>query len=99
MLEEILKYFSVDNGVFLMIAFVGMLGHALKKGLTGQLQGSIFEYIFKNNPKRTVLAIMTTIGAVAGIILGEQIPTQAGAYIMLAFATGFTADSTVNNED
>lgn len=99
MLTEILKYFTIDNGIFLLIAFAGMFGHAIKKYLTGQLNGSIFSYIFENNPKRTFLAVLTTIGAVAGIILGEQVPTQVGAYIMLAFTTGFTTDSTVNTEE
>lgn len=99
MWEEILKYFTIDNGLFLAIAFLGMIGHGAKKFFAGQLSGSLTDYVFHNNKKRTVFAVLTMIGAVAGIIIGEQVPTQAGAFIMLAFTTGFTADSTVNKDD
>lgn len=99
MWEEILKYFTIDNGLFMTIAILGMVGHGVKKFFSGQLSGSLTDYIFRNNTKRTVFAVLTTVGAVIGIVIGEQVPTQAGAFIMLAFTTGFTADSTVNKDD
>lgn len=96
---ELVKYLSIDNLVFIIIACIGMIGHAVKKYLAGQLSGSIFQYLFTKNPKRSAMAVMTTLGACFALILGDQLPTQAGAFIMLAFTTGFTADSSVNKEE
>lgn len=98
MLEELLKYLTIDNGLFIGIAFLGMLGHAIKKYLTGQLTGSVIDYFFYHNKKRTSLALLTTLGATLSLILGEQIPIQAGSFVVLAFTTGFTADSTINSD-
>lgn len=98
MFEEVMKYFSLDNGLFIFVAYLGMLGHAIKKYLAGQLRGSVVDYIFLNNRKRTLLAVLSTLGAAVGVIIGDQLPTQAGAYLMLAFTTGYTADSAVNTE-
>ena len=99
MTQEILNYMTVDNGLFIGLSVLGMLGHAVKKYLYGQLSGSIFDYIWHNNKKRTALAVLTTLGATFGLILGEQLPTQIGAFIMLAFTTGYTADSSVNKDE
>ena len=99
MIEELLKFLSLDNGIFIFISLLGLLGHAFKKYLSGQLSGSIVDYLFLNNPKRTVLAMLTTIASAVGLIVGEQIPVQAGAFIMLAFTTGFSVDSTLNRDE
>lgn len=98
MLEELLTYFTVDNGLFMAISILGMISHAIKKYLTGQLSGSVVDYFFFHNGKRTTLAVLTTVLSVMGLILGEQLPEQIGAFIVLAFTTGFTADSTINSD-
>lgn len=98
MYEEIMKYFTIDNGLFILISMIGMLGHAIKKFLAGHLRGSVLDYLIFNNPKRTALAVLSTLAATIGVIIGDQMPTQVGAYIMLAFTTGYTADSAVNKD-
>ena len=97
--EQFVKLFSLENGLFLFIAFLGMFGHATKKYLAGQLKSSVTDYLFFNNPKRSVLAVLTTVGAALALILGDQLPTQIGAFILLAFTTGFTSDSSVNRDE
>lgn len=99
MYEEFLKYLTIDNGLFISVVFIGMLGHAIKKYLAKELSGSIIDYLFFRNKKRSALAIFTAFGTAVGIILGEQLPTQIGAFLILAFTTGFTADSTVNTDE
>jgi len=96
--SELLKYLSVDNLLFILIALFGMFGHAYKKYITGALKGSITDYLFKNNPNRTLMAVFATVGACAALILGDQTPTQAGAWVLLAFTTGYTADSSANSD-
>ena len=97
MVEELLKLFTADNVVFVLITFIGMFAHAYKKHLKGQLKGSLKDYFF-HNPNHTGLAAMAVLGASLAIILGEQIPTQVGSYILLAFTTGYTADSSINKD-
>ena len=97
-LQSLAALCSISNGIFLLFGLSGMLAHAIKKYYSNELSGSIFNYFFKNNQKRTILAIITTIGALLGVILGGQVPAQAGAFVMLAFMTGFSADSTVNKD-
>lgn len=99
MYDELINYLNSDNGLFLAVAMLGMLGHAIKKYLTHKLRGSIIDYIFFNNPKRSALAVLTTISSSLGIILMGQLPTQLGAFLIMAFTTGYTADSTVNSDE
>ena len=99
MTQQLLDYFTIANFIFILTGLLGMLAHASKKFLANELQGSIFEYVFKNNPKRTWLAIMGGLGASITIILSGQVPVQAGAFLLLAFTTGYTADSAINKED
>lgn len=99
MWEQFLTFFTIDNGLFFALSFVGMFSHAVKKYYNGQLSGSIYNYIFKNNKKRTIGAILTNIGVVGGLILAHQTPTEIGAFIILAMTTGYTSDSAVNKDD
>lgn len=98
MVKELLTYFTADNALFIFIAYLGMLGHAYKKFATGDLEGSVIDYVFRNNWKRTVLAVGSTFIACAAAILGEQIPAQLGAFIALAWSTGYMFDSALNKE-
>jgi len=98
MWEQFLTFFTVDNGLFFVLSFLGMFSHAVKKYMQGQLTGSITNYIFKNNKKRTIIAILTNIGAIGTLILAQQVPTEIGAFIVLAMTTGYTSDSTANSD-
>jgi hypothetical protein len=98
MWEQFLAFFTPDNGIFVAIGFLGMLAHALKKFYKNELSGSVYDYLFNNNKKRTVLAIMANVGALVTVVLSGQLPSQIGAFILLAFTTGFTADATVNSD-
>lgn len=99
MWDQFLTFFTVDNSLFFALSFVGMFSHALKKYMQGQLSGSIFDYVFKNNKKRTIIAILTNIGAIGTLILANQVPTEIGAFIVLAMTTGYTSDSTANSDN
>lgn len=98
MLEQFLHYLTVDNLLFIVIGYIGMLAHAIKKYYSDELNGSVFDYLFRNSKKRTMLAVITNLGALTTIIFSDQVPTQIGAFIILAFTTGFTTDSTVNKD-
>ena len=89
---------TATNAAFLGIGLIGLLGHAVKKYLSNELKGSIIDYLIYNNPHRSALAVLTTLGACLAVILGDQVPAQIGALAMLAFTTGFTADSSVNKD-
>ena len=62
MIEELIKYATLDNSVFILVSLFGMLGHAIKKFVMGQLSGSLANYIFDHNKKRTILAVLTPFG-------------------------------------
>lgn len=98
MWDQFLHYFTSDNLLFIGIGFIGMIAHAIKKYYADELSGSIYDYLFKNDKKRSVLAVLTTISALITVILSDQVPMQIGAFILLAFTTGFTADSTINKD-
>jgi len=99
MWEQFLAFFTIDNGLFFALSFIGMFSHAIKKYYNGQLSGSIYSYIFKNNKKRTIVAILTNLGAIGTLILAHQVPTEIGAFIVLAMTTGYTSDSAVNKDE
>ena len=100
MYNQLLTYFTIDNGLFLLIGLIGMAAHAIKKYFAKELSGSVVDYLFLKNKRRSIYAALTTIGALIGAILSGQVPMdQVGAFIMLAFTTGFTADSTVNKDE
>jgi hypothetical protein len=98
MFEQFVQYLSEDNALFIVIGLLGMLAHAIKKYYANELSGNIIDYLFRNNKKRSVLAVLTTIGALITVIFNNQVPNQFGSFVMLAFTTGFTADSTVNRD-
>jgi hypothetical protein len=83
--------------VFYACGFAGMVAHYAKKWTRGEINLSLFEYMVKDNPKASVAAVCTCLGATTAIVAtgtlhGMDIPTVAA----LGFTTGFAIDSAVN---
>jgi hypothetical protein len=83
--------------VFYACGIGGMLAHYTKKWGRGEYDGSIVNYLFHDQPKASLAAVMTYIGAATaiaatGTLHGMDVQTIAA----LGFTTGFTVDSAVN---
>jgi len=96
--DQLHVLFTLDNLLFIIIGIAGMAGHGIKKFYQKQLSTTLTDYYWNNNKKRTLLAVATTIGALMGVVLGDQLPDKIGAWILLAFSTGYMSDSSINKD-
>lgn len=84
-------------GIVFALSLGGMASHYLKKWLTGQIEGSLFNYLFRDNPRRTGLAVFTLIGVVgAAIAAGQFDGVSLQQLFMPAWLLGYTVDSVAN---
>jgi hypothetical protein len=78
-------------------SLAGMLSHYVKKWLRKEIDGSLVDYLFRDDPRRTTLAILTCIGAgLTGVLQGVFAGMTLSQVILLAFSGGYTIDSSVN---
>lgn len=83
--------------VFMSVGMLGMLGHFAKKRLRGEIQGSLFRYLFCDRPSATLLALLSFIAAGAALAgAGALNDLSVTSLVGLAFTTGYTVDSALN---
>ena len=91
--------FTLNALVFHLVALAGIIAHAIKKDLRGELRVSVFSYLFQVNRKSSALMAMTAISGVSGAILAGQLSDpQVGVQVIAAWGIGYMADSTVNRQ-
>lgn len=86
-----------ELAAFIAVGIVGAFAHWFKKWLLDEITGSLVDYLFRDHPKNTGLAMFTLVGLACAAWLAGQLDTlDVRALIALAFTTGFTVDSAVN---
>lgn len=84
--------------VFYLAGFGGMLAHYVKKWAKGEYQGNLWAYLYGDNPKSSLMAIITFAGAAAGVVsTGTLDAMHMGTITGLGFTTGYTIDSSINS--
>jgi hypothetical protein len=84
--------------IFLVIALIGAVFHALKKWLKGDIS-SIWVW-FTTNPKATATTVLVILGAAFTTAFTAQLEGLTFSQLaLLSFTSGFSADSVLNNAD
>jgi hypothetical protein len=89
--------FTVNTLVFLAVAMIGMVMHAVKKWADGDINGNLIDW-YLVNPRATVRALLTCLGGLAGLVLtGVAVDWHISAQIVAVWGVGYGAD-TLNNQ-
>lgn len=82
---------------FYVAGFAGMFAHYVKKWTKGEYAGNLWAYLFADNPRASLAAIITYVGAAAAVVATGSIGGMTIAQVIAAgFTTGFAIDSAVN---
>lgn len=83
--------------VFYALGLVGMGAHYAKKWARGQYAGNLWAYLFADNPRASLAAVLTYTAAAAGVMATGSIDGMTLAQVAaLGFGTGYVSDSAVN---
>lgn len=81
--------------VFLALALLGVVFHALKKWAKSETKS--FSGWFTDNPKNTIMAFLSLVGATATITFNHQLDNLSFTQLaLMAFPVGYSIDSLVN---
>ena len=90
--RELVQFF-----VLLGAGFCGATANYLYKWMRDEITGSLIDYVFKQYPKRTLLALATYFSYCVTITLSPMLDGSGwSAVINLGFTTGFAIDALVN---
>jgi len=88
---------------FLVLLGAGLCGAAanyLYKWLRDEITGSLIEYVTKQYPKRTLLALATYFGYCVATVLSPVLDGAGwGVVLNMGFTTGFAIDALVNKSE
>lgn len=83
--------------VFYLAGLVGMLAHYVKKWTRGEYAGNLWAYLFADNPRASLAAVITYVGAAAAVVAtGSLDGMKLAQVVAVGFTTGFAIDSAVN---
>lgn len=86
------KLFTLTSLGFYGIAIFGMFMHAVKKWVTGEIEGKLLDW-YLVNPRYTVGVIMTVLGATTTAILANGFISLAdGATVSACFLLAYGVD-------
>ena len=86
----------------LISGFVGIMAHYMAKWLRGEVEGSLWQYLFVNEARHTFLSLGTLFAASIAAIAANVFETDAGAFVgwtnvmWIGLTTGFSGDSVMN---
>lgn len=83
--------------LFFAVSLAGIYCHWLKSWLRETIASGFFEYM-RNQPKHTGAMLFTAISALLTLHQTGALVAIDQQSIIIAFMTGFTADSAVNKE-
>lgn len=87
----------VQAALFVAIGIIGMICSYLKKWVTGKIDGSLIDYMFRHYPKRTLLAIFGLTGsAYTAAFTGNLDGLTIRQLVMMAVAAGYACNSMLN---
>ncbi|HZR37260.1 MAG TPA: hypothetical protein VFA75_17960 [Nevskia sp.] len=83
--------------IFTAVAIAGMLAHYVKSWAKGEISGNLVDYLFRDNPRATVLSLGGVLTAVATTAATGTLDGMSLQQLLLSgFTTGFAIDSTLN---
>jgi hypothetical protein len=89
--------FIQQTVLFLTVGLLGMFSHYFKRWLQKEITGSLYKYLFVDEPRRTALALFGFVAGAGTIILENQLQGMTWQQIvMLAITTGYACDSALN---
>ncbi len=83
-------------------AVFGMLVNYLRRWLAEEISGSLVDYMFRQNPRRTMLAVFGIVSWCAGEVASGLFVTGGGEFIgwglviLSGLKTGYAGDSLIN---
>lgn len=81
----------------MVLAQAGMFSHYLKKWLRKEIEGSLLDYLLRDHPRETALALFTLYGITATAILSGQFDALTLKQIVMpSWLLGYTVDSAMN---
>ena len=83
-------------GIGLLAGFAGGLFHYLKKWSRNEIKGSLYSYLFKENPRATVWTVVVMGGAVFSLVAVAGVDPNTLTGIISLFTAGYSIDSSVN---
>lgn len=81
---------------------LGMLAHYVRQWASRDVDSSLTDYLFRSNPKRTIMTVIGVIGWSAGEVSAGLFTTSGGAFvgwglvILSGLKTGYAGDSIIN---
>jgi hypothetical protein len=86
----------------MLSGFLGIFIHYLHKWLTGQIEGSLFDYLFRQHPRRTMLSFGSYIGWILSLVGTSMFTTPTGEFVgwgivlIMGLTNGYAVDSISN---
>lgn len=104
MLTQLLKDLGGQEMLYRLLLFiltgqVGMISHYAKQWTRGEIAGSLTQYLFKDQPRKTVAAASGVVGTGVSLFMAGQLAPDALSLFNLltvGFASGYTANSLLN---
>lgn len=84
---------------------VGMISHYLRRWSAGEIEGNLIDYMFKDNPRRSFLAVFGIVTWSVGEVATGIFVNDAGTFVgwaivlLMGWKTGYTGDSLGNKAD
>lgn len=89
----------------LLGGLVGLAGHYVIKWTRGEIEGSLWNYMFIDNPRRSWLSITLVVGELLGEVSSGLFTTGTGQFVgwgivlLSGLKSGYTIDSVANKSD
>lgn len=88
----------------LIFGVIGMFAHYFVKWIQGEISGNLLDYLFRQEPRRTVLSLVALIGSsftlvVSPVLMPNDVFIGWGAVLWMAVTTGYGIDSVANKGD
>ena len=101
-METLKNLYAVVSGspliLFYLSGLVGMLGHYVKKWGRGEYKGNLWAYLFADNPRASLAAVVAYTAAAAMVMSSGRLSgLEIDVLVGLGFMTGYTVDSSVNS--
>lgn len=96
---------SMEAQVFAALLFSGVLGmvaHYFRKWLSGEISGSLIDYLFIQYPRRTAGSFCAYIGWIVSLVGTGVFTTSSGEFVgwgivlLMGLSNGYSVDSLAN---
>jgi hypothetical protein len=90
------KIISMSAFILYGVGLLGIVAHAIKKWMMKEINYSVYDYLFTQDPRGSMLTVFTVLGAILTAVGTGQISNvHAFSDVSVAFLAGFAADSAI----